>query len=192
MIYDRDNIQISELCPIQFKEPREVLFYQEQNKYVGKICNAPILFQILISEHIFLNETLSICMYNIDDEKIYSAIMNKYQLSNGIYYATCELNPIVLNNECACFKIESSTNSILADSLWYLMNPTFQSDIKRIQYTHSENDWNTIFVESSTVKNITAYSFKINRTDGRVLASVIQQGNKKIDYYEHPVKSKIY
>ena len=54
MIYDRTNIQISELCPLQFTEPRSTDFYPAANEYCGKISgSSDLVVQVLISETLY-------------------------------------------------------------------------------------------------------------------------------------------
>jgi hypothetical protein len=44
---------------------------------------------------------------------------------------------------------------------------------------------------TSTVKNLSAYSFKMNRTTSRKLAAAVKSGDSSIDYFEKPTMKVI-
>lgn len=157
MIYDRENIQISELCPIQFTEPREYEFYNMQQEYVGKIKNFGFDLQILISEAVY-NSGLELYAYLTDenDEILNSKILTFIELSTGYYYANVNLDASFfsgINNKLCRFKLIDNESETLADSVWYLINPIYTKDLKKIKCFHNENDWNTIFIDGETNYN---------------------------------------
>ncbi len=87
MIYDRTNIQISELCPLQFTEPRSTDFYPAANEYCGKISgSSDLVVQVLISE--WVNEAdslfLRLCDINGNEKShFYTPIYNGSLDSNN-------------------------------------------------------------------------------------------------------------
>lgn len=161
MIYDRDNIQISELCPIQFSEPKETDFYDAQLKYCGKIYQGtPVVLQFLISWHIYEDPTLVARIKDRNNSVIKTKNCGVYELSAGYYYAACEFDVEDLSeiqqDTFAFFEILNN-ETVIADSLWYIINPSYTRDLKTLSITHSENDWNTVFLDGEN-----QYKFYLN------------------------------
>lgn len=164
MIYDRENIQISELCPLQFTEPREYEFYNMQQEYVGKI-NSQVTVQILVSESIYTEHTtteeLHLVTLDKDDKQLSQTLFSFYELSSGVFYgiATIDIERISeYNNQLCYFKIYSSgTRGLLARSLWYIANPTYNRDLKTISCKHNYNDFNVIFSDEDNLVDLTFY-----------------------------------
>lgn len=174
MIYDRDNIQISELCPIQFSEPKETDFYDAQLKYCGKIYQGtPVVLQFLISEDVYNGDLLWVDIKNKNNDIIITKTCSLYELSDGYYYAMCEFNVEDLSeiqpNTFAFFEVKytytvqvdvftvENITVLLSDSLWYVINPSYTRDLKTLSITHSENDWNTVFLDGEN-----QYKFYLN------------------------------
>lgn len=176
MIYDRTNIQISELCPLQFTEPRSTDFYPAANEYCGKISgSSDLVVQVLISEEVYSADTMYIKILDANGVEVDRATFNRTLLSTGYYYANAtitvsQFNSIgknfngyfeicyektVIINPLPPFEAELVITK-LADSVWYTINPTFQNDLQEIEYTHEENDYNTIFKHGANT-----YKFKI-------------------------------
>ena len=162
MIYFND-ILIPILCPIQFTEPKETLFYQ-QDQYMPKLIgNGGVGFsavnifdvQIRISHEIYDSSTPLHLVMNMRDGENQTFVFTKHQLSAGYEYATATID-IGSNNDFAIFEIKFG-DIILADSLVYELNPLFQADIKKIRYTNSKNDLETIFVNGEIL-----YTFEID------------------------------
>lgn len=176
MIYDRTNIQISELCPLQFTEPRSTDFYPAANEYCGKISgSSDLVVQVLISEEVYSADSMYIKILDSNGVEVDRATFNRTLLSVGYYYANAtitesQFNSIgknfngyfeiyyektVIINPLPPFEVELVITK-LADSVWYTINPTFQNDLQEIEYTHEENDYNTVFKHSANT-----YKFKI-------------------------------
>ena len=176
MIYDRTNIQISELCPLQFTEPRSTNFYPAANEYCGKISgSSDLVVQVLISEDVYSADSMYIKILDTNGVEVDRATFNKTLLSSGYYYANAtftasQLRSIgknfngyfeiyyektVIINPLPPFEVDFVVTK-LADSVWYIINPTFQNDLQEIEYTHEENDYNTIFKHGANT-----YKFKI-------------------------------
>ena len=163
MIYDRTNIQISELCPLQFTEPRSTDFYPAANEYCGKISgSSDLVVQVLISEAMYLTQTGNVLrLFDKDNIIVHEEVFEVFTLSTGIYYAIATISKdmlISLGNDLLGYFIISNIDEqvLLADSVWYKINPTFQNDLQEIEYTHEENDYNTIFKHGANT-----YKFKI-------------------------------
>lgn len=175
MIYDRTNIQISELCPLQFTEPRSTDFYPAANEYCGKISgSSDLVVQVLVSEDVYNADSMYIKILNANGVEVDRATFNITLLSAGYYYANATITASQFNsigkNFNGYFEIYyEKTITItpfppvvelvvtkLADSVWYKINPTFQNDLQEIEYTHEENDYNTVFKHGANT-----YKFKI-------------------------------
>ena len=150
MIYDKENIQIAELCPIQFAEPKEVSFYPMQIEYLPKIQQT-IKCQVLVSEAVS-EDTMSFSIKDVNGLLISSTMFNIIELSDGIYYAYAEFDGESISeikNQAVYFEIFSdSFGDILAESVLYEINPAYTDDLKYITYSHSENDFNMIFSDN--------------------------------------------
>lgn len=162
MIYDRTNIQISELCPLQFTEPRNPNFYPAANEYCGKISgSSDLVVQVLISENLYNSDLNGIRIIDINGNIKLDKDIIVSTLSLGYYYANVTITSAELTalgkDFIGYFEIHDyETQTKLADSVWYTINPTFQNDLQEIEYTHEENDYNTIFKHGANT-----YKFKI-------------------------------
>lgn len=162
MIYDRTNIQISELCPLQFTEPRSTDFYPAANEYCGKISgSSDLVVQVLISGTLYVSDYNYIRVFDINGNIKLTSPFSVSLLSAGYYYANATITKSQLNtlgrDFIGYFDIyDAEIDNILADSVWYTINPTFQNDLQEIEYTHEENDYNTVFKHGANT-----YKFKI-------------------------------
>ena len=146
MIYDNTNIQIPVLCPIQFREPKEIVMYERQTVYTPKI-NGDTFIQVLVSQsvHDTKSKLLYLKLYDINDVLQETYYFTRILLSTGYHYASTTINPTF--EGFGYFKIEYDGED-LADSVCYEINPTYDGDIKEIYYANSDNDWNTVFYNS--------------------------------------------
>jgi len=162
MIYDRTNIQISELCPLQFTEPRSTDFYPAANEYCGKISgSSDLVVQVLISEALNNYDITNLRICDINSVVKLEKQFIPYLLSTGYYYAISTITAAELlslgRDFVGYFEVfDYETQTKLADSVWYTINPTFQNDLQEIEYTHEENDYNTVFKHGANT-----YKFKI-------------------------------
>lgn len=162
MIYDRTNIQISELCPLQFTEPRSTDFYPAANEYCGKISgSSDLVVQVLISAKLEISNINAIRIIDINGNIKLDKLFIVSTLSLGYYYANMTITSAEFTalgkDFIGYFEIiDLDELIILADSVWYTINPTFQNDLQEIEYTHEENDYNTIFKHGANT-----YKFKI-------------------------------
>jgi len=162
MIYDRTNIQISELCPLQFTEPRSTDFYPAANEYCGKISgSSDLVVQVLISETLYNSDVNYIRIIDINGNIKLDKQLIISTLSLGYYYANVTITSAEFTalgkDFIGYFEIHDyETQTKLADSVWYTINPTFQNDLQEIEYTHEENDYNTVFKHGANT-----YKFKI-------------------------------
>lgn len=155
MIHSPNSVQIAELCPIQFTEPREYDIYNMQQEYVGKIKNFGFDLQILISKALYDNlEYIDVQLVDEADNMIAQKNMTMIELLAGVYYyATVNLDSAFfagIDNALCRFKIFDDSSEVLADSIWYLINPDYDADLKKVQYSNLDNNWNTVFVDGAT------------------------------------------
>jgi len=168
MILSKD-IAFSELCPIEFTQPKELNFYPEQGEFIGSISNNTF-FQCRISQSLYnapsaLNNnepcSLKVVMRNLDE------VLNTFYLSrskltrvdagaNNHYYATCWILPSAYVGK-AYFEVWN-VDELLAESLVYNINPDYDECLKTIQYSHKKNDFETIFNERMTVVDVPVIS----------------------------------
>ena len=141
MILDQ-HIQVSELCPIQFREPTSIGDYPRQYQYVPKILDE-IRVQFLISEDIFRNQSVAINVRTETGYAVKSFTCSKQELSVGYYYSNAWLNLSDIQDEDVYFEIY--TNQVVAKSVWYYVNPRQRKHLRKISYQHYPNDWNMIF-----------------------------------------------
>jgi hypothetical protein len=150
---DRDNIQIAELCPIQFADAEETRYYKQQLEYTPKVMQG-VKIQCLISEDLMNDDDMQL---EVKDENgrilVDSFHCDWSELSEGIYYCNMEIDSerfSEIPNTCGYFYIKNG-DTILAKSVLYEFNPTYTEDLKFISYTHSENDYSVIFDEPFTI-----------------------------------------
>ena len=150
---DRDNIQIAELCPIQFADAEETRYYKQQLEYIPKMMQG-VRIQCLISED--LAEALDNFRLEVKSENgqlLNWAYFQIATLSSGIIYGNAEIDGESFSempNFCGYFYIKNG-NTILAQSVLYEFNPRYTEDLKFINYNHSENDYSVIFDEPFTI-----------------------------------------
>lgn len=152
MIYNRALIQISTLCPIQFTEPTEYAFYPEQNNFVPKIETLGFTVQALIDASVFNSNTpFELKCYDTNNTLLKTYTFCKYELSTGIYVAELYFNELPINSEnlFVYFQIEQG-ETILANSVFYKLSPTYTKDIKNMLYWHNRNDFSVVFNVSVT------------------------------------------
>lgn len=142
MIYNRDKIVIPELCPIQFTEPVESAYYRMQYDFTPIVVGG--------TKVIFFTENDNVYELKLVDENglvLYSIAGEPTELSDGYFYIVFEVSEILFENKVAQFVILDEDDVVLAESVWYIVNPDDTSLVKRIEYNHSENDYNMIFTE---------------------------------------------
>lgn len=160
MIYSSD-IQIPVLCPIQFREPKEIDMYNRQTIYTPKILynKNGYVIQILVSSDLYTASLSDKGGLKLIVKDTNNTVLSRYSftianLSVNYYYAN---SYFLLDNieKCIYFEITDSSETIIyADSITYLFSPSYTGDIKTVLYTNNENDWNVIFSESITKVNI--------------------------------------
>ena len=155
MIYDRDNLQIPILCPIQFSEPAEYTLYKQQLDYIPLLSTIGHKISVLISEYIYNSvENLVLNAYSEDELLLETFTFAKKELSEGYFYATVTIGHISDEDDKLVYFEIKNGNSLLANSLYYRLNPTHTQTLKVLKYSNAVNDWNTIFKEDVSEINI--------------------------------------
>lgn len=153
-----ENIFIPLICPIQFLEPREQVFYKKQ-EYIGSIITDTYL-QIFIDQTLYASDT-DITMVMKDSRTrvpISSTTLTKRVLLaavpgvDGFYFIDGVL-PKGDETRYVFFELYHGT-ILLADSINYCLNPYDDRRLKTITFTHYENDYNTVFLFGSVVKTL--------------------------------------
>lgn len=146
MIYDRNRVTIPTLCPIQFAEPTDSSYYPYQDSYIGKLnVDSTIMFLITQGDYVAQDEC-TLLMFNAKTKKLISiTYMTKVQLSASYHYVTATLDGTLAANTLVYFEIQYAGDDSIARSLIYEAKPKYTKHLKTIGYTHSENDWNTVF-----------------------------------------------
>ena len=160
MIYDREKIGIPILCPIQFVEPVGYSIYKQQTDYAPLLKTGNLKLCVLISEDIYLAESnLSIKMLSEIGVVLKTVNFTKKQLSNDYFFATATIDEFSEAGYDALvyFEIYSGT-TLLANSLYYMANPTVDKYVKTLKYTHNVNEWDCIFKEDTDTLNIPFYA----------------------------------
>lgn len=151
---DDNNIQVADLCVLQFREPLEYEMYPEQvDMYCPKIWNQELKVQVLTNQTIDTADNLYLVIYNDKGYKLGSKKFAIDLVSTGIYQAnaTFSKNDIaaITENSTVYFSIEKNDASVVyATSVWYIINPAYTDDLKQITYAHGTNDWNVQFSTS--------------------------------------------
>ncbi len=148
MIYS-DNIKIPVLCPIFFGVNRESIFYKKRDAYVPKIISDTQVFAW------------------IDDTMLDKTFVLKQRDENGFFVDELQLTintignynyisgTIVKPNDTRCIQfVLFADDDIIADTMYYEINPHYDKDIKVIQYTHYENDFDFVFYRGQTIFNV--------------------------------------
>jgi len=144
MIYNNADIRIPILCPIEFQEAEELFFYPNQEKYTPKVRGDEVQpFQIMISYAFYISlDAITLKMYNLAGV-VSTFTLAKHTLSVDFYYADCDIH-YGMTTDFVKFELYKGT-TLLADSVIYERNPSYQMDIKRINYSHNENDFGVVF-----------------------------------------------
>ena len=159
MIYDSENIKISDRCVIQFAQPREIDIYKKQFNYIQNILiNEDIenIIQVRISEAIYNSQSeLILIAEDCNGKELSTFYFNKCILSSGYYYANSIINIEI--SGVFRFKIKFEDN-ILADSFWYSTITETNKYQKKISFYNDVNDWEKIFSEKMQIIKIPVYS----------------------------------
>lgn len=153
MIYEKDHIFFPDLCPIYFGEPNDIDFYPYQEEYLPKLVSDTKLIAFF-SGDVYTAADLKLKIYSIDDVELHSEGVTIVNVSDTYYYAIISLAPQTLidsEDVVAYFTFESvSMDMVFARSTYYMFNPSYTGDIKKISFTNDDNDYNMIFVEGET------------------------------------------
>ena len=171
MIYS-DEIQIPILCPLFFETNREDFFYRKQNNYVPKIISDITIF-FWISETLYNGNNLT---FGIKNE---FGIVTHHSLDvatigsgENIYYYAYGTIDKGIENKCVIFELWDDTTTLLADTIIYEINPIYDRDLKIIEYTHYENDYDICFFSSSYIHSYT-YNALSNPTNDSITFSEV-------------------
>ena len=161
MIYD-DRIQIPVLCPIYFGNGRFSHFYNSEQEYVGKIIsNTSVFFWCSADFYEDMHDVEDKCFLQVVDED--NKILYSYPIERGViqgkeevdiyFYGKVDIPYYTDQTFCARFKIVLN-NEVVADSWLYEINPYYDKDIKVIEYSHFENDYDMLFFKQQTIFNL--------------------------------------
>lgn len=156
MIYDRNKIEIPILCPLQFVEPKEYNIYTAQTDFLLYLKTGNLKICVLISDEVYNSgSNMTLKMVSENDIVLKTVNFTKKELSSDYYYATATMADFAEAgvDGLVYFEIYDG-NSLLANSLWYLANPSVDNYIKTLTYTHNVNEWENIFVEDNDSINI--------------------------------------
>ena len=139
MIYS-DNIKIPVLCPIFFGVNRESIFYKKRDAYVPKIISDTQVF-------VWIDATMLDKTFVLKQRDENGFIVDELQLTiNTIGDYNYISGTIVKPNDTRCIQfVLFADDDIIADTMYYEINPYYDKDIKVIQYTHYENDFDFVF-----------------------------------------------
>lgn len=163
MIYD-DRIQIPVLCPIYFGNGRFSHFYNSEQEYVGKIISSTsVFFWCSAGFYADMHDGEDKCFLQVVDED--NKVLYSYPIERGViqgkeevdiyFYGKVDIPYYTDQTFCARFKIVLN-NEVVADSWLYEINPYYDKDIKVIEYSHFENDYDMLFFKAieQTVFNV--------------------------------------
>ena len=151
MIYS-DNIKIPVLCPIFFGVNRESIFYKKRDAYVPKIISDTQVFVWI--DNTMLDKTFVLKQrdengFFVDEVQLIINTIGNYNYISGT---------ITKPNDTRCVQfVLFADDDIIADTMYYEMNPYYDKDIKVIEYTHYENDFDFVFyreVEQTITFNV--------------------------------------
>jgi len=153
MIYEKDHIFFPDLSPIYFGEDFDLEFYPYQKEYIPKLVS-DTKFIAFFSADVVAADDLKFKIYSCEDVEMYSADVTITNLSDTYYYAIWTLLPQTVITEqdfVGYMTFESDTMAVtFARSVYYMFNPSYTGDIKKLSYTNDDNDFNMIFVEGET------------------------------------------
>lgn len=152
MIYS-DNIKIPVLCPIFFGVNRESIFYKKRDAYVPKIISDTQIFA-------WIDDTMLDKTFVLKQRDESGFIVDELQLTiNTIGNYNYISGTIVKPNDTRCIQfVLFADDDIIADTMYYEINPHYDKDIKVIQYTHYENDFDFVFYGGQTIFNVISSS----------------------------------
>lgn len=157
MIYQSEHIYFPDLSPLFFGEEQELDFYPYQKGYLPKLVS-DTKFIAFFSEDVYNADDVKMNIYSETDELLYSVPVGISEKNATYYYSVIPLRiETVVNNQdvIGYITLESDTLDVLARSTYYLFNPSYTGDIKKITYTNEDNDFNVIFVDGSVVHEYT-------------------------------------
>jgi len=199
MIYD-DRIQIPVLCPIYFGNGRFSHFYNSEQEYVGKIIsNTSVFFWCSSDFYADMHDVEDKCFLQVVDED--NKILYSYPIERGViqgkeevdiyFYGKVDIPYYTDQTFCARFKIVLN-NEVIADSWLYEINPYYDKDIKVIEYSHFENDYDMLFFKElpkttvNVVGGITLLQSEIKIPNDYLLLSI---GNALLKIGDNDVSS---
>jgi hypothetical protein len=154
MIYD-ERIQVPVLCPIYFGSGRFSHFYDKEQDYIGKIVSdTTIFFWCSLDFYLDMDEgeTSRIKVQAIDENNL---VLEEYSVERGVvgtfededayYFGKCDISKPEYT-ACVRFRILLD-DDVIAESWMYEFNPYYDKDIKVIEYSHFENDYDILFHE---------------------------------------------
>lgn len=147
MIYS-DNIKIPVLCPIFFGVNRESIFYKKRDAYVPKIISDTQVFVWV--DNTMLDKTFVLKQrdengFFVDEVQLIINTIGNYNYISGT---------ITKPNDTRCVQfVLFADDDIIADTMYYEINPYYDKDIKVIEYTHYENDFDFVFYRGQTIFN---------------------------------------
>ena len=179
---DDNNIQVADLCTLQFREPLEYEMYPEQvDMYCAKIANQELKVQVLVDSSLELAPPKIVC-YNDKGYELIVAdfVISETEVGTNIFYAEVTISKssiaAIAENSIVYFSIESDDRvDIFATSVWYTINPAYTGDLKQITYSHSENDWNVQFNDSSFTLTVECGFIPEDNRDEQEVDDFVQQ-----------------
>lgn len=148
MIYS-DNIKIPVLCPIFFGVNRESIFYKKRDAYVPKIISDTQVFVWV--DNTMLDKTFVLKQrdengFFVDEVQLIINTIGNYNYISGT---------ITKPNDTRCVQfVLFADDDIIADTMYYEINPYYDKDIKVIEYTHYENDFDFVFYRDMEQKHV--------------------------------------
>ena len=144
MIYNQ-GLQIPVLgCPIPFTRDKRGDYYPLMDRYIQKLTKRVFFVQVRLSEELYEGGQISLVMKeSMTRRRLSSVAFTKWELSEGYYFAMA-LASLPANETCVYFEITNGA-ALLADSDHMLAMPNDTSPLVEIEYSHHENDFNTIF-----------------------------------------------
>ena len=150
---NEEYISVASLSPIQFREPVGLDEYPEQHDfYVPKIGVTDDLIMQFIGAVELLNQTVILALVTDKGYRVLTTELTFTETGtgSGIYYANATFTMGELaglpKDTIAYFELHNDDMSeIFAKSIWYKINPSSTSTLKKLSYVHYKNDWNIQF-----------------------------------------------